>query len=111
MDDLRKVTKDDLIAFHNKYYVPNNAIAIYVGDFKPETIVALAEKYFGAIPKGADVEPVRTGEPPQYSEKGCTARDRECPVFSSGSTFRLTAIRISQLLIFWPAFSLEKRDD
>jgi len=69
MDDLRKVTKEDLIAFHNKYYVPNNAIAIYVGDFKPEAILTLAEKYFGAIPKAPDIEPVRTGEPPQYSEK------------------------------------------
>jgi predicted Zn-dependent peptidase len=69
MDDLKKVTKEDLIEFHNKYYVPNNAIAIYVGDFKPEAVVALAEKYFGAIPPGAEVEPVRTGEPPQYSEK------------------------------------------
>ncbi|MGB9004491.1 MAG: insulinase family protein, partial [Candidatus Aminicenantales bacterium] len=25
--------------------------------------------YFGRIPKGPDVEPIRTGEPPQYSEK------------------------------------------
>jgi predicted Zn-dependent peptidase len=69
MDDLRKFTKQDMIDFHNKYYVPNNAVAIYVGDFQPETIVALAEKYFGRIPKGPDLEPIRTSEPPQYSEK------------------------------------------
>lgn len=69
MDDLRKVTKQDLIDFHNKYYVPNNAVAIYVGDFKPETIIALAEKYFGRIPKGPDLEPIRTMEPPQHCEK------------------------------------------
>jgi predicted Zn-dependent peptidase len=69
MDDLRKFTKQDMIDFHNKYYVPNNAVAIYVGDFKPETIIALAEKYFGRIPKGPDLEPIRTSEPPQYSEK------------------------------------------
>jgi predicted Zn-dependent peptidase len=69
MDDLRKITKADLIEFHNRYYVPNNAVAIYVGDFDPARIIELAEKYFGRIPKGPDLEPIRTGEPPQYSEK------------------------------------------
>ena len=69
MDDLRKMTKADLVEFHDKYYVPNNAVAIYVGDFNPEALAAMAEKYFGRVPKGPDVEPVRTFEPPQYSEK------------------------------------------
>jgi predicted Zn-dependent peptidase len=69
MDDIKKMTKEDLIEFHNRYYVPNNAVAIYVGEFDPAAVVALAEKYFGRIPKGPDLEPIRTGEPPQYSEK------------------------------------------
>jgi predicted Zn-dependent peptidase len=29
----------------------------------------MAENYFGRIPKGPDIEPIRTYEPPQYSEK------------------------------------------
>ena len=69
MDDLRKVAKSDLVDFHNRYYVPNNAVAVYVGDFDPQTIIRLAETYFGRIPKGPDVEPIRTAEPAQYSEK------------------------------------------
>jgi len=69
MDDLRKMTKEDLVEFHNRYYVPNNAVAIYVGDFEPAAIIAMAEKYFGRLPKGPDLEPIRTGEPPQYGEK------------------------------------------
>lgn len=69
MDDLRKVTKQDIIEFNKKHYTPNNAVAIYVGDLNPETIIAMAEKYFGRIPKGPEVEPIRTYEPPQYSEK------------------------------------------
>jgi predicted Zn-dependent peptidase len=69
MDDLRKFTKADLIEFHNHYYVPNNAVAIYVGDIDPANIIAMAEKYFGRIPKGLEVEPIRTYEPAQYSEK------------------------------------------
>jgi zinc protease len=31
--------------------------------------VAMAEQYFGRIPKGPDLEPIRTSEPPQYGEK------------------------------------------
>jgi predicted Zn-dependent peptidase len=69
MDDLKKMTKEDLVDFHNRYYVPNNAVAIYVGEFDPAAIIAMAEKYFGRISKGPDLEPIRTGEPPQYSEK------------------------------------------
>lgn len=69
MDDLKKIAKEDMVAFNRKYYVPNNSVAIYVGDFKPEAIIAMAEKYFGRIPKGSDVEPVRTYVPPQQCEK------------------------------------------
>jgi predicted Zn-dependent peptidase len=69
MDDLRKFTKQDLIDFHNQYYVPNNCVAIYVGDLDPPNVIALAEKYFGRVPKGPDIEPIRTSEPPQFSEK------------------------------------------
>ncbi len=69
MDDLRKMTKEDLVDFHNRYYVPNNAVGVYVGDFEYDNIIALAEKYFGRIPKGPELEPIRTMEPPQYSEK------------------------------------------
>jgi predicted Zn-dependent peptidase len=69
MDDLRKFTKEDMIEFHNEFYVPNNAVVIYVGDINPDNIIQMAEKYFGRIPRGPDVEPIRTYEPPQYSEK------------------------------------------
>ena len=69
MDDLKKMTKADLAEFHNRYYAPNNAVAIYVGDFDPQTLIPMAEKYFGRIPKGPDVEPIRTYEPAQFSEK------------------------------------------
>ena len=69
MDDLMKVNKADLEEFNNSYYIPNNAVAVYAGDFDPQNIIDLAEKYFGPVPKGPDVEPIRTFEPPQYSEK------------------------------------------
>lgn len=67
--DLQKLTKQDMIDYNRKYYVPNNAVAVYVGDINPEEIIAAAKQYFGRIPKGLDPEPVRTTEPKQYCEK------------------------------------------
>jgi len=67
--DLQKVTRQDMMMYNKKYYVPNNAVAVYVGDFDPEEIIALAKKYFGPIPRGPDPEPVRTTEPSQCCEK------------------------------------------
>ena len=52
MDDLRKMTKEDLVDFHNRYYVPNNAVGVYVGDFEYDNIIALAEKIFRPHPPG-----------------------------------------------------------
>ncbi len=67
--DLQKVTKADMIAYNRRFYIPNNAVAVYVGDINPEEIIALAKKYFGRIPRGKDPEPVRTTEPKQFCEK------------------------------------------
>lgn len=67
--DLQRVLRQDMIDYFRKYYVPNNAVAVYVGDIDPEKIIAMAEKYFGSIPRGEDPEPVRTFEPAQHCEK------------------------------------------
>ena len=67
--DLQKLTRQDMIDHKNRFYVPNNAVAVYVGDIEPERIVALAEKHFGPIERGPQPEPVRTTEPKQRCEK------------------------------------------
>ncbi len=37
----------NIIDFFQKYYVPNNMAIVLAGDFEPEAVIALAEKYFG----------------------------------------------------------------
>jgi predicted Zn-dependent peptidase len=80
--DLQKVAKEDLIAYKNRFYIPNNAVAVYVGDIDPKEIIALAETYFGRIPRGPDPEPVRTMEPAQYCEKRLYGEDNTSPSIS-----------------------------
>lgn len=67
--DIESVTLEEVKAFRDKYYVPNNCVAALVGDVYPEKAIPLIEKYFGNIPRGSDVPEVRTVEPVQLGER------------------------------------------
>jgi zinc protease len=58
LDDLQAATLDDVVNFYNTWYVPNNAILAVSGDFNPAQAREWVEKYFGEIPRGADIEPL-----------------------------------------------------
>ena len=72
--DLEGITRDEALAFFGQYYAPNNLTAALVGDFDPEEAAALADRYFGRIPRGErrPLEP-RTREMPQLAEKRMSA--------------------------------------
>ena len=55
IDDLRNATINDVKEFYTTYYVPNNATLVLAGDFDRDQAKELIQKYFGEIPKGADV--------------------------------------------------------
>jgi zinc protease len=55
MADLFNAQVDDVKAFHNKYYLPNNATLVLAGDFDVTEAKNLIEKYFGEIPRGNEV--------------------------------------------------------
>jgi len=50
MRDLEALTVDDVKDWYQRWYAPNNAILVVVGDVTPDQVRAQAEKYFGAIP-------------------------------------------------------------
>lgn len=54
--DLRSATLEDVKEFYKRFYVPNNATLVIAGDFDVALVKELVNKYFGEIPKGADVE-------------------------------------------------------
>jgi len=51
MVDLDSAKVEDVQAFFNLYYAPNNAALAVVGDFDPAQARRLIEQYFGDIPK------------------------------------------------------------
>lgn len=56
MEDLENATIEDVKAFHNKYYVPNNATLVVSGDFDTDEVKAMIKKYFGEIPEGEELK-------------------------------------------------------
>jgi zinc protease len=69
MQDLNAATLNDVKAFFQTYYAPNNAALAVVGDFDEAKAKKLVEKYFGGIARQPDPPPVDTNEPPPSGEK------------------------------------------
>lgn len=59
IEDLNRVNAQDLKNFFLRWYGPNNAVLTVGGDVNPKQVVTWAEKYFGPIPKGPAVSPVK----------------------------------------------------
>jgi zinc protease len=59
IEELNRVNVTDLKNFFLRWYGPNNATLTVGGDVKTADIVKLAEKYFGSIPRGPEVTPVK----------------------------------------------------
>jgi predicted Zn-dependent peptidase len=54
MEDLTNAPVQAFIDFFERYYVPNNATLVVVGDFDPKRTRKLVEKHFAGIPKGPE---------------------------------------------------------
>ncbi|MDB5230708.1 MAG: insulinase family protein [Chitinophagaceae bacterium] len=59
VEELNKVNVNDLKNFFLRWYSPNNATLTVGGDVKSADVVKMAEKYFGSIPRGPEVSPVK----------------------------------------------------
>lgn len=69
MVDLDAAEVEDVQAFFDNYYSPNNAVLVVVGDIDYKKTMKMVEEYFGDIPRGADVEPLTGVEPPHDGER------------------------------------------
>lgn len=65
MEQLAQSTSRELQEFFNTYYVPNNACLVIAGDIDVERTKQWVRKYFGWIPRGADVPRNMQPEPAQ----------------------------------------------
>jgi zinc protease len=74
--EMVSLDRDDVLAFYERFYAPNNAILVVAGDVTPDAVRALAEQHYGPIPANPDLPArARPTEPPQTAERRITFRD------------------------------------
>ncbi len=49
MTDIQQYEADDLRQWYQKWYAPNNATVVVVGDVEPDKVYQLAQQYFGPL--------------------------------------------------------------
>jgi len=59
IEDLNRVDVNDLKRFYLRWYGPNNAVLTIAGDVDVPKTLQWIVKYFGPIPKGKDVSPMK----------------------------------------------------
>jgi len=74
MSDIQGYTADDVSAYYQRYYEPNDAAVVVVGDFDSKEALAAITKGFGALPKGPEIPPVRAVEPDPPGERRVVVR-------------------------------------
>lgn len=74
--EMEGLTRDDALAWYNRFYAPNNAVLVVAGDVTPDEVKTLAEKYYGPLEPSSDIPPrLRPQEPPQLAARRLDFRD------------------------------------
>jgi zinc protease len=73
--DTERLTYEDARAFYDRFFYPDNASLILVGDFKKEMALPLVKKYFLTLPKSAfPIPPMRVVERMRPYERRVTMK-------------------------------------
>jgi zinc protease len=73
-DDIKATTAEALTDHYRRYYRPNNAAAVAVGDFRTDEMLRLVERHFGPLPAGEPVHDIAAVEPEQTEERRVVVR-------------------------------------
>lgn len=88
LDELNAATLEDAFAFYRKYYRPDNASLIVVGDFEQEQLDGWVDKYFGRLknPDGS-IKRVDVVEPDKKEVVRFTKKHANVPLPALGMTY------------------------
>ncbi|WP_372841379.1 M16 family metallopeptidase, partial [Phaeovulum sp.] len=74
--EMEALTRDDALAWYQRYYAPNNAILVVAGDVDPDEVKRLAEIHYGPLAPTEGLGPrQRVSEPPQLAERRLSLTD------------------------------------
>jgi len=74
MNDLENLQLADLQRWYERWYAPNNAILVVVGDVEPDAVLALAKQYFGPLKPEEIIPPKPRIEPEQAGLRRITVK-------------------------------------
>ena len=81
MDDIKRITPEEIRAFYKTYYVPNNAIVVAAGAFRADDVLEKIKRRFGRIPRGKVPPPMLAIEPTPNGERRVSVkRQAELPI-------------------------------
>lgn len=84
-DDIENLTLADLEAWYRRWYAPNNATLVVVGDVDPDAVLELARRHFGPIAASEVIPPKPRREPEQSGIRRITVRaEAELPYLMMG---------------------------
>jgi len=69
MEDLSRLTLEDLKSYYQTYYNPVNAFLVVVGDFKKDELLPKIERAFGSYARGVVPNQDKVKDPPQVGER------------------------------------------
>lgn len=82
--DIEGLSRDEVQAFFETYYVPNNLTVAIVGDVNPNQVRRLAKTYFGRYQAGPMPPQVTQVEPEQTEERSIEVRMQSEPWYIEG---------------------------
>ena len=75
--EMEDLSRDDALAFYERFYAPNNAVLVVAGDVTPDEVRELAQKYYDPLKPTPDLaKRERLIEPPQLAERRIRFEDR-----------------------------------
>ncbi|MEL0018806.1 MAG: pitrilysin family protein [Rickettsiales bacterium] len=67
--EIEALTREDLLAFYQAWYTPNNAVIVVSGDVSVDDVRPMVERHFGPLPARALPERPVWQEPPRSAER------------------------------------------
>lgn len=95
LDALNRLTRDDLVAFYRKRYVPNNQVFVVVGDVETGRVLECIARSWTGTPRGPETNLVLPLEPPQLTPREAV-REMEGKMYD--------------LILAWPTVELTHPD-
>ena len=104
--DIENYTLADLQAWYQRWYAPNNAILVVVGDVEPKNVYALAKKHFGPL-KPSDIQATKPRpEVPQMGTKRITLkRPAKLPYLIMG--YKVPVLNLVEPEQAWEVYALD----